>query len=356
MPLYRFQTHSRVVYIGPNRPTFRNTLPRHIFSNLKRRVIEKKSFKSYASRIESQPLKMYDISPQDFAHHVRHATSWQDLGIRCGMGEDEFGKIQTYNCKLLIQKVKNMQLDTQHFHGQTQVTDDDFKTIVKESTCLTQVKMKCNISTSMDKEKILKRIEFLCIDITHWKPSKIPKTYDCHNKVDAIDDETFKTLVKDNTKWRNLAMSCGYYRDGGRIFLVRRIEKLGLNTDHFDDVTPTDKIFVVDSHFTNIKDIKKRLVRDFDRVYECAGCKNHAFTKSDGVLLWNNKEIVLQLEHKNGINNDNRIDNLEFLCPSCHSQTSTFTGKNNKKHKALQTWIEEGKTCHAPGSIASLLN
>ena len=136
-----------------------------------------------------------------------------------------------------------------------------------------------------------------------------------------------------------------------------RIEKLGLDTKHFDSgVISNDEIFVVDSQYLHTPGIKKRLVRDFDRVYECASCKNAHFTKCDGVLMWNNKEIVLQLEHINGVNNDNRPQNLCFLCPSCHSQTSTFTGKNKKKYKAGQAWLEEGKTSHAPGSIASLLN
>jgi DNA-directed RNA polymerase subunit RPC12/RpoP len=43
-----------------------------------------------------------------------------------------------------------------------------------------------------------------------------------------------------------------------------------------------------------------------------------------------NKEIILQLDHINGINNDNRIENLRFLCPNCHSQTETYTGKNTE--------------------------
>jgi Zn finger protein HypA/HybF involved in hydrogenase expression len=165
----------------------------------------------------------------------------------------------------------------------------------------------------------------------------------------------FKTLVKNNTTWRNLAIACGYTRQGSQK-IISRIEKLGLNTNHFDDEIPADEIFVVDSHYTYSTGIKKRLLRDFDRVYECATCKNEHFTKCDGVLMWNKKKIVLQLEHKNGINNDNRLDNIEFLCPNCHSQTQTFCGGNSKKHKASQIWSEEGKTSHPPGSIASLLN
>ena len=210
-------------------------------------------------------------------------------------------------------------------------------------------------STEANNAKVMKRISDLCLDISHFKTRK---TYTVSGgPLDAIDDETFKILVKNNRNWKYLAIACGYSRGGSRK-IARRIEKLGLNTNHYDDrdVVPTDKIFVEDSHYTNAKEIKKRLIRDFDRVYECAACKNHAFTKSDGVLLWNNKEIVLQLEHINGVNNDNRPQNLCFLCPSCHSQTSTFCGGNGKKYKAGQKWLEEGKTSHAPGSIASLLN
>ena len=39
---------------------------------------------------------------------------------------------------------------------------------------------------------------------------------------------------------------------------------------------------------------------------------------------WNNKPIILHLDHINGINNDNRLENLRFLCPNCHSQTDTY--------------------------------
>lgn len=41
--------------------------------------------------------------------------------------------------------------------------------------------------------------------------------------------------------------------------------------------------------------------------------------------------MSLQLDHINGINTDNRLENLRLLCPNCHSLTPTFCGKNKKK-------------------------
>jgi 5-methylcytosine-specific restriction endonuclease McrA len=46
--------------------------------------------------------------------------------------------------------------------------------------------------------------------------------------------------------------------------------------------------------------------------------------------MWFDKKLSLHLDHKNGINNDNKIKNLRFLCPNCHSQTSTYGGKSRK--------------------------
>lgn len=59
---------------------------------------------------------------------------------------------------------------------------------------------------------------------------------------------------------------------------------------------------------------------------------------------WAGKEITLDLDHANGINTDNRLENLRFLCPNCHSQTSTYKSKNRRK-EALSTGDNANHTC-----------
>lgn len=54
---------------------------------------------------------------------------------------------------------------------------------------------------------------------------------------------------------------------------------------------------------------------------------------------WNNKELLLELDHIDGNKNNNIRENLRWICPNCHSQTNTFRNKN--PHKINNRWISD---------------
>ena len=80
-----------------------------------------------------------------------------------------------------------------------------------------------------------------------------------------------------------------------------------------------EQILVENSTYSNMTRLKERILKANLLEYKCSEC---------GISEWNNKHLVLQLDHINGDNRDNRVENLRLLCPNCHSQTETFCGKN----------------------------
>jgi len=82
----------------------------------------------------------------------------------------------------------------------------------------------------------------------------------------------------------------------------------------------SDEIVFVENSSHPRHRVKERIIKRNLIAYVCEECKQDS--------NWNGKKLVLQLDHKNGINNDNRLENLRFLCPNCHSQQDTYAAKN----------------------------
>lgn len=151
----------------------------------------------------------------------------------------------------------------------------------------------------------------------------------------SISTEEFQTLVYRSNTITDILRYFGLNNKGGNHNTVKRRAKdenidishisLGRGSNRGKRFLPkkTDDQFFCENGTTNRSSIKKRIIRNNLIPYECESC---------GLKdTWNNKKISLQLEHKNGIPNDNRLENLCFLCPNCHSQTDTYAGKRFKK-------------------------
>ena len=75
---------------------------------------------------------------------------------------------------------------------------------------------------------------------------------------------------------------------------------------------------------------KRRRVFE-EQNFTCVSCK---------LSTWLDRPISLELDHKSGDKTDNSRENLEGLCPNCHSFTSTWKGRNMKK-KPIRISVSE---------------
>lgn len=139
-----------------------------------------------------------------------------------------------------------------------------------------------------------------------------------------------------------IARKLGYIAHSGSnaTRIRKRIDDLQLSTDHFTlgNQRPTkrteDNIFILNSTAAQ-KTLRDWYKKGNYTEYKCSICGQEP--------EWNGKVLTLILDHINGQNHDDRLENLRWVCPNCNQQLNTTGSRNHAQGKKIYYCIDCGK-------------
>lgn len=152
--------------------------------------------------------------------------------------------------------------------------------------------------------------------------------------VDNYTKEELEQFVKESTTMNQVLEKVGYDLRGRNQTVVKtRLDEYGIDYSHFTLSGATQNKRTYENVFCEGSTASQHTLRNWYQKYvpmeKCSICGQLPF--------WNNAPLTLILDHINGTHNDNRIENLRWVCPNCNQQLPTTGYKKmrteNKPHK-----------------------
>lgn len=153
--------------------------------------------------------------------------------------------------------------------------------------------------------------------------------------INGIDVEKLQNIIKECDSKAEVLKRLNLVAKGGNYATLNNlIKKFNLDISHFkgqgwrknkqgtDNVSYSKLDDILQNKVScSSSRLLKRLIANSLKEYRCENC---------GISEWNGKPINLEIHHVDGNHYNNSLDNLQILCPNCHSQTSNYRGKNRK--------------------------
>ena len=155
------------------------------------------------------------------------------------------------------------------------------------------------------------------------------------NSIETIQKEYVKTVCDLAKRCTNINQILKILGKKGTIEYYKQIRKIlednNVDTSHFVEgqavteyahpALETKDYLVKGSTIASSK-LRNKIIKEGIKEHKCECC---------GLTEWQGKPIPLQLHHINGDKTDNRIENLQLLCPNCHTFTDNYCGRKLKK-------------------------
>ena len=140
-------------------------------------------------------------------------------------------------------------------------------------------------------------------------------------KWENFSKEELEQFVKDSTSYAQVCEKIGYKGGSGPKAVKDMIELYQFDISHFKGMGWNKNNFNYERfcYGNNIKPADAIDAIVYLRGHHCERC---------GLEQWFDEPIPLEVHHKDGDRLNNELDNLQLLCPNCHSLTDNWRGRN----------------------------
>jgi hypothetical protein len=274
---------------------------------------------------------------RDLQVAVDRATTWADVLRRLGVDPRSGGSLAAARRRADELEISTDHLPTRPGAAPRTWSDEDLRRAVSEARSIAGVFRALGLSVGGGAwRRMVEHILRLELATDHFDrgpvrrdvgrrvgPDRTVSAWHDRDLIEALDGAASISMVM-----RRLGLSVNAH--GQRRRIEARVRELGLPTEHLrgrgagggQPAGPVKRPLaevLVQGRPTTTSALRLRLIDDGILEARCARCT---------LDRWLGGPIPLQLDHINGDRNDNRLENLRLLCPTCHALTDTYCGRN----------------------------